>query len=107
VLLVDVLTLNYISWQYGSFISGSGYSSFISTNYRSAFNLDYNSSSLFTVTSFNGSSNSGTGTVVIVANYANANFVLNNNTSGATVTIENQALVPSFTISNLYLQLLE
>jgi hypothetical protein len=67
---------------------------------RSAFNLDYNSSSLFTVTSFNGSSNSGTGTVVIVANYANANFVLNN-TSGATVTIENQALVPSFTISNL------
>jgi hypothetical protein len=28
-------------------------------------------------------------------------FVLNNNTSGATVTIENQTLVPSFTISNL------
>lgn len=89
------------------FIEGDGgvhpdrYIGYVSTKYKSAFNLDHNASGLFTITSTEGSVNSGTGTVVITANYPNASFILNTNTSGATVVIENQATVPDFNISNV------
>jgi hypothetical protein len=45
---------------------------YISTNYKSAFDSDYNSSNLFTVTT-TGPINSGIGTVTI-ANYSDAVF---------------------------------
>lgn len=77
------------------------YFGFVSTNYRNAFILDYNSSALFSFTIVNGPDGSGTGNVIITANYPNANFVLNKNTTGATVVIENQVPVPDFTISNV------
>lgn len=77
------------------------YFGFTSTNYRNAFILDYNNSSLFSFTIVNGPAGSGTGNVEITANYPNANFVLNKNTTGATVVIENQATVPDFTIASV------
>ena len=77
------------------------YFGFISTNYKNAFNLDHNASGLFTVVSTSGPVNSGLGTVVITANYPNANFVINGSTAGATITIDNQEAVPDFNISNV------
>jgi hypothetical protein len=70
------------------------YIGFISTNYKNAFNLDYNATNLFTVTSTNGPINSGIGTVTIVANYSDANFVLGTSTADVTVTINNQTYTP-------------
>lgn len=77
------------------------YIGFISTNYKNAFNLDHNASGLFTVVSTSGPVNSGLGTVVITANYPNANFVINGSTAGATIITDNQAVVPDFNISNV------
>ena len=77
------------------------YFGFISTYYKNAFNLDHNASGLFTVTSTNGPVNSGIGTVVITANYPNANFVINGSTAGATIITENQSTVPAFSIDNV------
>lgn len=101
VIIYDIATGNDISWPYGSFslIGGSGiYSGFISTNYKTAFNLDYNSTSLYTVNSTNGPVDSGTGTVVIIANFPGAVFVAGTNTSDAIVTIENESAVPEIHI---------
>jgi len=77
------------------------YFGFISTNYKNAFNLDHNASGLFTVVSTSGPVNSGLGTVVITANYPNANFVINGSTAGATIITDNQEVVPDFNISNV------
>lgn len=101
VLIVDVTTGDYIAWSEGSFSKSVKYSEFISTNYKNAFNLDHNASGLFTVVSTSGPVNSGLGTVVITANYPNANFVINGSTSGATIITDNQEVVPDFNISNV------
>jgi hypothetical protein len=77
------------------------YIGYVSTNYKNAFNLDYNASGLFTVTAVNGSVNSGIGTVVITANYPNANFVINGSTAGATIITDNQPFVSNFSINNV------
>jgi len=77
------------------------YFGFISTNYKNAFNLDHNAGGLFTVTSVSGPVNSGIGTVVITANYPNANFVINGSTAGATIITDNQEVVPDFNISSV------
>lgn len=68
-----------------------GYSS---TNYKDAFNLDYNATNLFTVTATNGATNSGIGSVSIVANFSDAVFVLGTKTADVTVTISNQTFTP-------------
>lgn len=101
VLILDSVTETYILWVEGSFCKSVKYSEFISTNYKSAFNLDHNAAGLFTVTSEDGPLNSGLGTVVITANYPNANFVINGSTAGATITTDNQEAVPDFNISNV------
>lgn len=101
VIIYDIATGNDISWPYGSFslIGGSGiYSGFISNNYKTAFNLDYNSASLYTVNSTNGPVDSGTGTVEIIANFSGAVFVAGTNTSDAVVTIVNESAVPEIHI---------
>ena len=75
------------------------YFGYVSTNYKNAFNLDYNATNLFTVTTTNGASNSGIGIVVIQANYPNAVFELIYNYAPAIITVDNQAIVPDFNIS--------
>jgi hypothetical protein len=77
------------------------YIGFISTNYKNAFNLDYNASGLFTVTSTNDAINTGTGTVTITANYPNAIFEEIHNYGPVTVVIVNEAVAPSFSISDV------
>jgi hypothetical protein len=77
------------------------YIGYVSNNYKNGFNLDHNTSALFTVTAVNGPFNSGTGTVVITANYPNANFVVNGSTAGATVITDNQPFVSNFSIDNV------
>ena len=72
--------------EYG--IHPEGYIARLSTYYKSAFNLDYNASNLFTVTTVNGPTNSGTGSVTITANYSGAIFSVLQNTANFTVTIE-------------------
>lgn len=81
--IVDANSGNYIVWSEGSFYSTSGYSGYISDNYKTAFDLDYNTSNLFTTSSVSGN------TVIISANYAGAVFQLGYNNSNAVVTIEN------------------
>lgn len=54
------------------------YAGFISRTYASAFNLDHNSTGLFTVTFENGEPNTGLGTVTVEANYPGAVFIDNN-----------------------------
>jgi len=77
------------------------YIGYVSNFYRSAFNLDYNSTSLFTVTIVNGPVNSGIGTVVITANYAGAIFSVLSETIDATITIENEAAIPEIHITDV------
>jgi hypothetical protein len=74
----------------------------LSAYYKSAFNLDYNASNLFTVTTVNGPTNSGTGSVTITANYSGAVFSVLQNTAGFTVTIVNEVSAPSFNITELH-----
>ncbi|EJL66314.1 hypothetical protein [Flavobacterium sp. CF136] len=74
------------------------YIGFISNYYKSAFNLDHNIGSQFTITSINGPTDSGTGTVIIEANYPNAFFIVDINTADVDVTIENEEALPDFNI---------
>jgi hypothetical protein len=70
------------------------YVGFISSNYKSAFDLDYNASNLFTVTATTGAKNSGIGSISIVANFSDAVFVMGTSTADVTVTISNQTFTP-------------
>lgn len=76
------------------------YRGFISSNYELAFSVDYNTTSLFTITYTNGPPNRGTGTVTITANYPDANFVVAKNTASVSVTIENETTIPAIQISS-------
>jgi len=77
------------------------YFGFISTNYKNALNLDINSGGLFTIQWTTGPPYSGIGTVIITANYANAVFTVDLNTTSATVTITNEASIPTFNITDI------
>lgn len=72
----------------------------IATNFKNAFNLDYNTTNLFTVETILDAPNSGTGSVIITANYNNAVFAETANNSGAIITIENQVTVTPLTITS-------
>lgn len=106
VLMYDVTTGENIAWPYGSFdvVGGDGYyNGFISANYKTAFDLDYNASSLFTVVNTNGAINSGLGTVVITANYSGAVFGSLSENIDATITIENESALPVIQIDEIIL----
>lgn len=90
VLLIDTVTGNYILWIEGEFTSSVAYTGFVSENYKTAFDEDYNATSIFTVDVVNGIEGSGIGTVTITANYSNAVFALVANTSLAEITIINE-----------------
>lgn len=76
--IFDGVTQNQIIWSEGEFLLygplDGYYNGFVSENYKTAFNLDYNASGLFTVTTTEGSAGSGVGSVTITANYAGAVF---------------------------------
>jgi hypothetical protein len=65
------------------------YDGFVSENYAAAFNLDYNSTASFTVSSTQGSTGTGLGTVTITATYPNAIFEVRSNTASVAVEITN------------------
>lgn len=75
----------------------------VATFYKNAVNVDYNTLSLFTITTILDAAYSGTGSVVITANYENAVFSITSNTSGADITIENQTpITPINVLSATY-----
>lgn len=90
VLLIDTVTGTYILWIEGEFTSSVAYTGFISENYKTAFDEDYNATSSFTVDVVNGIEGSGIGTVTVTANFSNAVFALVSNTSLAEITIINE-----------------
>ena len=77
------------------------YIGYVSSNYKNAFNLDYNAANLFTITTTNGPINSGIGIVVIQANYANAVFELIHNYAPVNVVIENEVTTPDLLINSI------
>jgi hypothetical protein len=77
------------------------YIGYVSTNYKNAFNLDYNAANLFTIITTNGPINSGIGIVVIQANYANAVFELIHNYAPVNVVIENEVTTPDLLINSI------
>ncbi|TDO68078.1 hypothetical protein EV143_1213 [Flavobacterium chryseum] len=76
----------------------TGWTGNVSVNYRQAFNLDYNASSLFTVT--NTSYGEGIGRVVVTAKYPGAVFSVITPNPDVTVFIENEATVAVIHITN-------
>lgn len=77
------------------------YSGFISQFFKTAFNLDYNTSNLFTVTVTNGPTASGLGTVTIEANYLNAIFEEVHTPPCINLTIQNEDYVAPFEIDSI------
>lgn len=77
------------------------YSGYVSENYKTAFNLDHNSTGLFTVTSTNGASGSGLGTVTIEANYPGAEFSTSSLPAGVSAEIINEEAGAFITIDNV------
>jgi hypothetical protein len=76
-------------------IGSSRYRGYVCDFFTTAFNIDYNSGGLFTVTSQRDLSkpNSGIGTVTIIANYPRAVFIADFLPQGTTVTITNEVPV--------------
>jgi hypothetical protein len=82
------------------------YNGYTPTYYKTAFDLDYNATGLFTVIATNDANQQGGGTVTITATYPNAVFVLGTNTSFAEIIIHNEGYIPpetpfSFTPSSM------
>lgn len=73
------------------------YIGFVVNGYRSALDLDYNSTGLFTITKTLGAVDSGLGTVVVQANYSGAVFTGTSN-AFVDVTIENETVFAPFSI---------
>jgi hypothetical protein len=73
------------------------YFGFVNVNYKNAFNLDYNSTGLFTLSTLNGPVNSGVGFVTIEANFSGAVFT-GTSTDFVDVNIENEVTVTPFSI---------
>ena len=70
------------------------YLGYVSSNYKQAFDLDYNTTNLFTVLSSTGDINSGIGSVTITANYSDANFSFESLDINVDVNINNETFTP-------------
>ncbi|MDR6844537.1 hypothetical protein [Flavobacterium granuli] len=68
-------------------VEEGGYDGYTSDNYVSAFNSDYNSEDLFSLSSYSGPESEGKGTVIITANYPGALFSVVLETADVTITI--------------------
>lgn len=69
------------------------YIGYVSSFYKSAFNLDYNVGDFFTVTATAGELNDGLGEVTITANFSDAVFDVVTNTAEISVVINNETYV--------------
>lgn len=102
--IIDALTDTYILWTEGAFVSKVVFSGFVSENYKTAFDLDYNATASFTTTATTGAEGTGIGTVTITATFPNAFFEVVSNTSLVTVTITNEvSLDPVSSVAPLLL----
>lgn len=105
--IIDYTNQSAILWSEGNFtlfaaVNGS-YLGFISENYKEAFNLDYNSSNLFSVSSTLGSAGTGVGSVTIEANYSGAVFGLSGLNANANIVVTNEIITePGFYFSSDY-----
>lgn len=72
--------------------------SFVSQRYAEAFEYDFNTAGQFSLEFFNGDEYSGIGAVLITANFYGARFILDSNTTTASVTITNEVIVPISTV---------
>lgn len=89
---------------YDDELGESRYIGYASDYYKTAFELDWNVSNLFTVESIPGPINSGLGTVIITAKFPNAVFDDPFSSSGNVVfTIENEPAVPVINIDEIEL----
>lgn len=77
------------------------YSGYVSTNYKTAFNLDYNTTGQYAVTSTTGASGSGIGTVTVEATFPGAVFEEVNVPDGVTVEIFNEEYIPVISITDV------
>ena len=107
-MLYDLRNGQFISWVDGGFLAiggGTGtYAGTVSENYKNAFELDFNTTGIFTVVNTNGAAGSGLGLVNITANYPNANFATLLNTANANIFIDNVITVVGFSFSPSLLQ---
>ncbi|MBS3993823.1 MAG: hypothetical protein KGZ87_08910 [Bacteroidetes bacterium] len=71
----------------------------VATNFKNAFNLDHNTTNLFTVVATPLAN--GLGKVEITANFSNAVFAETANNSGAIITIQNEVETPAITIDGV------
>ncbi|MCC9016920.1 hypothetical protein [Flavobacterium lipolyticum] len=79
----------------------ASYQGYASDFYKRAFELDFNSSNLYTVESIRGDVGSGIGTVIITANFPNAIFSEQSADGDVTFIIENESALPDFNITNI------
>ena len=77
------------------------YDGIISTNYKNALELDYNVGGVFIIEEFSPDPVTGLGIVRIYANWPGAAFVLQSNTTNATITISNEPAVPVINITDI------
>ncbi|OHT44420.1 hypothetical protein [Flavobacterium tructae] len=77
------------------------YSGYASDLYKRAFDLDFNTSNLYTVESTRGPAGSGIGTVIITANFAGAVFLNESADGDVTFIIENEPALPAFNITEV------
>ena len=75
-------------------INPDRFSGFICENYKDAVNLDANLLGQFTIGWTNGPTNSGIGSVLITANFSDAVFSVDLNSTSAIITIVNEGSVP-------------
>lgn len=77
------------------------YSGWITENYKTAFNLDYNTTGDYTVTTVNDAAGTGTGKVIVTANFNAAVFTEINTPAGASVEIFNEPFVETILIDEI------
>jgi len=79
------------------------YVGFVSNGLRSALDLDYNISALFSITKTLGPTGTGTGSVTMQALYPGADFFLIQKPDSATTNIDNEVSVPEIKITDISL----
>lgn len=79
------------------------YTGYVSNGYRSALDLDYNNSMLFSITKTLGPAGTGTGSVTVEALYDDAEFILLEKPAATVVSIVNQTPSVPFNITDVNL----
>jgi hypothetical protein len=88
---------------FGDYINPGDYIGYVSSNYKEAFNLDYNTADLFTIDDYPATDATGVGVIIITANYPDAFFSYTTDAEAVSITVNNQGegSIFSFTPNNL------